>query len=147
MNVNNPNDVGLAVAAQEFKSFIIAALGAAVDLAETPIGVCGPAAGVAVGAVIINPGPGTLTASDTLFRTITVSKRTAGGSPVTIATGTTKTAASGGTGNWVAWTPVVIPTVAGATLAASDSVSVAITHASTGTAVPASVLEIFTGVN
>lgn len=149
MQVNYTPDVGLTLAATEIKSFGIAALTAGTDLLETVIGAIGPANGIAIGKATITPtlAAGALTASDTLFVTITINKRTAAGSPVVIASVTTKTTGSGGSGNWVAWTPVNIPVVAGATVAAGDIITIAITHASTGTAVPVSVLEIFSAVN
>lgn len=141
MQQNYPPDIALNLAMMGFKPTAVAALGATAD-AELPMGTVGPGpSGIAIGAVYINPGAGTLTASDSVFRTIVVQKRTAGGSPVTLATATTKV--TGGTGNWAAWTPVAIPVVAGAFVSPGDSVSVAFTHASSGTAIPACVVELF----
>lgn len=149
MQGNYTPDVANALAATEIKSFSVAALTAGTDLAETVLGAIGPSAGLQIGKVTITPtlAGGALTASDTLFVTFTLNKRTAAGSPVVIASGTTKTSGSGGTGSWVAWTPVSIPVVAGAAVAPGDVITLAITHASSGTAVPVSVLELFTSVN
>lgn len=142
MQVDYTPDVGNTLAATALQSWPIAALAAGTDLAETVIGLQGSTAGMNIASVQVVPSA-SLTASDTLFRTITVAKRTAGGSPTTIATATTKTSGSGGTGNWTAFVPVVIPLSTGAFIAAGDVVTLTIAHASTGTAVPASQLEIF----
>lgn len=104
--------------------------------AETAIGVVGPGpVNIAIGQVNIHPSAA-LTADNSNFATITVAKRTAGGGAVTIATATTKTAGGGGTGNWVAWTPLVIPASAGASLAPGDAITVTIAKSGTGVVVP-----------
>ena len=116
---------------------------------ETSLGAIGVTSGLQIGKVTVTPQVvgSTLTASATVFTTITVSKRTAGGAPVTIAQATTNLTANGGTGNWVAWVPVNIPVIAGAAVADGDVITVLTTHASNGTQIPASLLEIFPAVN
>lgn len=148
MQSNYLPDVANSFAATEIKAFVIAGgtAGAGSDISESVIGRIGDSAGFALAKVTITPSAA-LTASDTLFVTFTVSKRTAGGSGVTVATATTKTSGSGGTGSWVAWTPVTIPLAANITLAAGDVLTITATHASTGTAVPQSILELFVAVN
>lgn len=144
MQQNYTPDVAKAVAAMAAQSWQKTAAdgAAATATAETVIGGQGPAAGFKLDSVQFFPAAA-LTADDTNFATITVTKRTAGGSTVTIATATTKTSASGGTGNWTAWSPVTIPVSAGASVAAGDLVSVAITKSGTGVVVPQGQLEIF----
>lgn len=144
MQVNYTPDVGNTLAATEIKSFGFAGgtAGAASDIAESVVGLIGATTGIALSKVTITPNS-TLTASDTLFVTFTIAKRTAAGSPVTVASMTTKTSGSGGSGNWAAWTPVSVPIVAGSTFAANDVITVTATHASTGTAVPQFALELF----
>jgi hypothetical protein len=150
MNVNSVSDVGNSVVSTEIKAFNFAGggAGAASDIAESVLGLIGPAVGFSLSKVTITPNAA-LTASDTLFVTYTIAKRTAAtpGTPVTIATATTKTSGSGGTGNWTAWVPVTIPLVAGLSLAPGDVITVTATHASTGTATPQFALEVFTAAN
>ena len=145
MQVNNLSDVGLTLAATAVQSWPIPS-GSNLNLAETAIGQQGAANAIAVGSVTIVP-TGTVTASDSTFWTITVAKRTAGGSPTTIASATTKTSGSGGTGNWAAFTPVKLTVVAGAFLAAGDVCTLTIAVTSTPGTFPASQLEVFTTVN
>lgn len=84
-----------------------------------------------------------LTASDTVYATLTVAQRNAAGTSVNASFGvvTTKTSGSGGSGNWTAFVPVAL-TLAGSALAAGDILTIAIAKASTGTAVPAGSLQI-----
>lgn len=148
MNVNNQNEVGLTLAATEVKSVAVAAITAGSDSApaEMSMGALGAATGITIGSASYLT-PGTLTANDTNYVTITVYKRTAGGAGVAIAQATTKTSASGGTGNWVAFTPVTIQAIAGAFVSAGDAVTATIVHTAGGVAVPAGVLELFMSVN
>jgi hypothetical protein len=121
--------------------------GAATPVAEVALGTVGPGPeGIPLGSVLISPSAA-LTASDTNYATITVSKRTAGGSPVTIATATTKTSGGGGTGSWAAWTNVTIPAVAGAFVTPGDVITVSTAKASSGVVLPALTLEGFVTLN
>lgn len=80
---------------------------------------------------------GAATASDTLYATITLNKRDgAGGSSTTMATVTTKTSGSGGTGNWVAFTTIDVGTLTGAYCAAGTVFTITVAKASTGTQLP-----------
>lgn len=149
MQVNSLSDVGLTVAATGLQSWPIAALGTNTDLAEVAIGMQGLANAIAVGSVFIAP-TAALTSNDSSFYTITLSKRTAGGSPTTIASATTKTSGGGGTGNWTAFTPVALTVPAGAFVSARDVLTLSILHTGTpgaGGAIPASQLELFTSAN
>lgn len=94
----------------------------------------GPGALNLAGSVYFTPQVA-VTASDTLFITVNVYKRTGTGSRTLIATVNTKTAASGGTGNLSAFVPVLVPFVVPLVLvAAGDMITYEITKASTGTA-------------
>lgn len=86
----------------------------------------------------------TLTASDTTYATLTVAQRNAAGASVnsSFAVVTTKTGASGGSGNWSAFTPVALA-LAGSAMSAGDILTIAIAKASTGVVVPAGQLVIY----
>ena len=144
MQGNYTPDVGNQLAATALQSWPIAS-GSNLTLAETAIGMQGNNTGMQIGTVYIVP-TAAVTASDSTFWTITVGKRTAGGSRSTIATATTKTSASGGTGSWTAFVPVAIPVSAGAYLAPGDVVTLQIAVTSTPGTFPASQLEIFVAV-
>lgn len=82
--------------------------------------------------------PIAVTASDSVYATFTLAKRTAGGSGTTIATQTTKTTGSGGLGSLTALAPYALTTTAAnVELAAGDSLTIAVAKASTGTALTA----------
>lgn len=114
---------------------------AATPTAETPMGLVSPSAGGNVLFGYFQPAAA-LTADPANNATILIQKRTAGGAPVTIATVTTTTAA-GGTGNWTAWQPVLIPAVALATVAPLDGISWSITKGGTGVVVPLGTIVLF----
>jgi hypothetical protein len=94
-----------------------------------------------------------MVASDTVYATLQVGWRNPGGSLNVIANATTALTVGNFTGNWTAWTPVIIPLYNGTNLTEIDDPSldipagamltVSIAKASTGTAVPAGVLEVF----
>lgn len=90
-------------------------------------------------AINITPGAA-LTADDTNNAVLLVDKRPATdpGTPANIATLTTNVAA----GDWVAWTPVSLGALTGATLQAGDVVTFEITKGGTGVAVPRAVLSV-----
>lgn len=88
-----------------------------------------------------------LTASDTVYATITVDRRNADGTnPVQVAQVLTKV--TGGSGNWTQWVAVAL-TLTGANvgLAAGQILTVSIAKASTGTIVPAGQLVIDYTIN
>jgi hypothetical protein len=151
MQANYPSSLANAIASVALvDSPVIAGQTAGTDTAETYCGMVGPGSdgtGAPVGSVYLVPISAGLTASDTLYDTITVTKRTAGGATVTIASATTKTTGSGGTGSWTQYKPVPLTVVAGATLAGLDEVGVAVTHASTGTTYPSFAICVFPSVN
>lgn len=79
----------------------------------------------------ITPQAG-VTAHDTTYATITIKKRTAGGSATTVAEITTKI--TGGTGDWTAFSPVDVVTTEA--IAAGDALTITIAKASTGVQLP-----------
>ena len=86
-----------------------------------------------------------LTESDTLYATVTLELYTAAGAEsAALATFTTKKAASGGSGSWVAGTPITFSSFAGDAIAAGYWVGLKVEKASTGTALPACSLVIVT---
>lgn len=144
MQANYLSDVANTVAATELKSYSIATqISAPGTLAETVVGAFSGAGGAALDRVIITPASA-LAASDTVFVTVTIAKRTAGGAAVPVIVGTSKTVPGGGTGSWVAWTPVQMPANAGAAVAAGDILTVTIAGTGGGQNVPPCTIEIFT---
>lgn len=82
-----------------------------------------------------------LTADDTDYATITVRKRDgAGGAASVIASVTTKI--TGGSGNWTAFVPVSLGTITNADLLAGDILTVEITKAASGVAIPIGYLRV-----
>jgi hypothetical protein len=91
-------------------------------------------------------GGAALTASDTVYATITVYARdTNGANQVTVATIVTKITA--GTGNWTAFKPVTWTTVANGALLADWVLSYAVAKASTGTQLPETQLDVVVSSN
>lgn len=140
MQVNNLNDVGNALASQEIKSYPFPSTGATVDNAEVAVGAIGLSAGSAIGRVTYTTA-GTIALNASNFQTITLTKRTAGGAPVTLATLSTAALSV------AAWVPAAFTIVAGASVAPGDILSIANVHSGTGVAIPAGVVEIFPAVN
>lgn len=86
-----------------------------------------------------------LTSNDTNFATLQVRLRNADGSDGgLVASETTETAPTGGSGNWTAFLAVSIPLLAGATLLLTDgeSLTFEITKAAAGVVVPAGSLKV-----
>lgn len=82
---------------------------------------------------------GAVTASDTVYATITVAKRDgAGGAATTIATLITNVA----TGSWVAFTPKTFGAITAGDIAAGSVLTYTVAKASTGTQLPAFKLQI-----
>ena len=138
MNVNNVHSVGSAACAIPVGGTPVSAISSGGSLAESVLFAQGPSATLNPGKIVFVPSAG-LTASATAYATILVQKRpaTGYGTPTTFATATTQTSASGGTGNWTAWTPVTIPLSAGAYMLANDVLTVTISQTGGGVAVPA----------
>lgn len=85
---------------------------------------------------------GALFASDTIYATIIISKRDADGSnKTTIASLTTRTSGSGGSGDWTAFAEVPF-TISSGSLSANQHVTFEITKTGGGRAIPAGVLGI-----
>lgn len=86
-----------------------------------------------------------LTANDTDYATITVRKRDgAGGAAVVVATLTTKI--TGGSGNWTAFVPVSLGTITAPDLLSGDLLTIEITKAGSGVAVPIGFLRVRTAI-
>lgn len=112
-----------------------ATAGTAVTETAMKIPVQGKVIGVSVTAPIA------VTANDTNYATVTVAKRTAGGSASTIAAKNTKTSGSSGSGSLTAFAPYDFPaaafTAANIQLAAGDALTLAIAKTGTGVALNA----------
>lgn len=86
----------------------------------------------------------TLTADDTNYATLTVSKRAAGGgSKATVATASTTTTGTGGTGNFVAWVPVPLTVQTDNAVTALSQLSFEISKPGTGVVVPIGKLVVY----
>jgi hypothetical protein len=87
--------------------------------------------------------PVNVTANDTTYATVTVAKRAAdGGSSATVASETTQTTGSGGSGNLTAFAPFALPlTAANVELAAGAVLTVAVAKAGAGVAVGSATAE------
>lgn len=86
-----------------------------------------------------------LTANDTDYATLTVYKRAAaGGSQTALASITTKI--TGGSGNWTAFVAVDFGTIATPDLLVGDNLTLAITKAGSGVAVPIGFLRVKTAI-
>lgn len=108
---------------------------ASTTTAETVVG-CSVQQGKLVRAYYVPAA--SLTASDTNYATITISRYTAaGGSKTTIASVTTMTTASGGSGNWTAFVPVPIPLASDAALQAPATITYEVAKAGSGVQLPA----------
>jgi hypothetical protein len=145
--VNSASDVGqFAAEAVPIVDWYKAAVDGAANTAtaETVVGVMGQGPkNISLAGCYFTPAAA-VTANDTSYATLTLAKRTAGGSPTTIATATTQTTVGGGTGSWTQWAPILIPASTGAFLAPGDAVTLAIAKASSGVAVPQGTLSCFT---
>lgn len=134
----------LAMGATQLATIPVATSPAGTDVVETPNGLIGPNTSGPLGSVYFVPNATALTASNSNYLTFTVSKRTAGGAPVTIAQVTTQLAPTG-SGNWTAWQAVPIPLVGSPTLAALDALTYSTTHTGSGVILPAGMLFLFSG--
>jgi len=127
-----PSVADAVAAIPVMESAIVASESAGTDITDQFLGMVGGA--VAIGSIYIVPVSAGLTASDTLYVTFTINKQTAAAGDVAI--GSVVTKVTGGSGSWTKWVPVSCTVVAGATLAANDTLFVSTVHASTGTATP-----------
>lgn len=85
----------------------------------------------------------TLTASDTNYATVVVSRRDAnGGNRVTVVSESTQTIGSGGTGSWSAFGTVSLGSLSNTTLTARQKLTVEVTKTGVGVSVPILTLQI-----
>jgi hypothetical protein len=146
---NYPPSIADFAAASGFMEYQLAALTITTDLAETVIGQMASAgAAIALGAVSLAPAVA-LAANNTNNVTITINKRTAAAPTVAvpIAVGTTAVSGTNSTGSWVQWSQVQLTVVSGAFLSPGDVITIAVTHASAGIAVPQSLITFFPTLN
>jgi hypothetical protein len=122
---------------------------AAVPVGEFAARVIGPGpAQIALSKCQFFPAAG-VTSSDSAYATINVYKRTLpqadGGTTQTkVATQLTKTAADGGSGDWVAWQAVSLQVVSGAFVSPGDVLTIETTKTGAGVSLPAGALSCFT---
>jgi ribose 5-phosphate isomerase RpiB len=99
-------------------------------------------AGITITDVFVEPAAA-VTASDSNYATIVVSRRDAtGGNKVTLASKTTQTSASGGTGNWTAFGSVSLGSLSNATLVDGQKLTIEITKSGLGVTLPVLVVQI-----
>ena len=92
--------------------------------------------------VFIEPAAA-VAASDTNYATITVSRRDAtGGNRVTVASRTTQTAGSGGTGSWTLFSTVSLGTPSNTSISEGRKLTVEVTKTGLGVSLPVLVLQI-----
>jgi hypothetical protein len=97
---------------------------------------------VTITGVTIEPAA-TLTASDTNYATITASRRdAAGGNRVSVASRTTQTAGSGGTGSWTLFGTVSLGTLTNTSISEGEKLTIEISKTGLGVAVPVMMLQI-----
>jgi hypothetical protein len=95
--------------------------------------------GVTITGLFLEPAAA-LTASDTNYGTITITRRNANGTgQVTAATLTTQT---GGSGNWTAFSAVSLGSLSNATLTAGQKLTIAIAKTGLGVSIPIATLQI-----
>ncbi len=84
-----------------------------------------------------------LTASDTNYATIVVSRRDAGGgNKVTVASKTSQTSGSGGTGNWTAFGTVSLGSLSNTTVGEGKKLTIEVTKTGLGVALPVLIVQI-----
>jgi hypothetical protein len=97
---------------------------------------------ITITGVTIEPAA-TLTASDTNYATITASRRdAAGANRITVASRTTQTAGSGGTGSWTLFGTVSLGTLSNTSIAEGEKVTIEITKTGLGVGVPVMMLQV-----
>jgi hypothetical protein len=144
-DVNNSFEMGVIAVETDLFQWPATAAIPTTGLAETPVGLFGPGPqAIAIGSCYYHT-QGALTASNSNYETLTVAKRTNGGSATTIAQATTKLTANGGTGNWTAFTNVPIPLAAAIEyVSPGDSITFTVAETGSGVAVPIGMLACFT---
>ena len=123
MNSNYLPDVANAIVAQGVFNWPVAPIAGAVS--EVPLDLQGPNAGAGIAAVYFVPGA-SLAASNSVYLTITVSKRTNGGAPVTIAIGSNQVSGANALGAFTAFVPIALKLVPGSVLNPLDVVTMSI---------------------
>ncbi|MGH2640968.1 MAG: hypothetical protein ACRDGO_04625 [Actinomycetota bacterium] len=97
---------------------------------------------VTITGVTIEPAAA-LTASDTNYATITVSRRDAtGGNRVTVASRSTQTAGSGGTGSWTLFGTVSMGTLSNTSVAEGEKLTIEVTKTGLGVSLPVMVVQV-----
>jgi hypothetical protein len=95
----------------------------------------------------VEPAAG-LTASDTAFATIILSRRDAtGGGGVIVASETTQTSGSGGSGSWSAFSAVSLGSLANTSLSEGQKLTIEVTKTGLGVSLPVLVVQIEYTVN
>ena len=132
-NVSDPSATVLATRRRTYKGLVSDAATAGTAVTET---VLFQAARPGIVKRCTFAAPIAVTAHDTTYATMTVSKRTGSGAATVIATQTTKI--TGGSGNLTAFVPITLTlTASAAAIAADDVVTILISKASTGVALTA----------
>jgi hypothetical protein len=104
-------------------------------------------ANITITDVFIEPAAA-LTADNTNYATITVARRDAtGGNKVTVASKSTQTSGSGGTGNWTAFSTVSLGSLSNTTLTDGKKLTIEVTKTGLGVALPILVVQIEYTVN
>lgn len=144
-DVNNAFEMGVIAVETDLFQWPATAAIPTTGLAETPVGLFGPGPqSIAIGSCYYHT-QGSLVASNSNYETLTVAKRTNGGSPTTIASATTKLSANGGTGNWTAFSNVNIPLAAAVEYVnPGDSITFSVTESGSGVSIPVGMLACFT---
>ena len=89
-----------------------------------------------------------LTASDTAYATIVVSRRDAtGGGKVTVASRATQTSGSGGTGNWTAFSTVSLGSLSNTSVTEGQKLTIEVTKTGLGVVLPVLIVQIEYTVN
>ncbi|MDQ4108375.1 MAG: hypothetical protein M3138_06155 [Actinomycetota bacterium] len=97
--------------------------------------------------VFVEPA-GAVTASDTAYATVVVARRDAtGGGKVTVASRTTQTSGSGGTGNWTAFSTVSLGSLTNTSLTEGQKLTIEVTKTGVGITLPILIVQIEYTVN
>jgi hypothetical protein len=84
-----------------------------------------------------------LTANDTNYGTIVVSRRDAtGGNRATVVSETTQTSGSGGTGSWIAFSTVSLGSLSNTSLTEGQKVTIEVTKTGLGVALPVLTVQV-----
>lgn len=142
LDVNNSSEEAVYNAETGIFSWPMAAAAPTTGLGETPVALIGPGTQTINIANCYFHTQAALTHNASNFETLTVAKRTNGGSATTIAQMSTNTT------DWVAFTNIALPLAATPEfLSPGDSVTFKITESGTGVQVPIGELACFTNIN